>query len=622
MGVAASKKGFDELGISVRDGAGNLKPVEELFSEVATRLAEVSNAAQRAAIASELFGRNWAGISSLVNEGGGAIDAARARAESLGVVLSETNVDALAKLKSGFSDLGAVISADFEKVVAHAGDSFAQFTALALEAEKGARSFFEWASKVPDAVTAPDMDATIATLHKSIDDISSQLIELDLKRTAATSAENAAIAVKIGLLKSEMAAEQELLENAERNRHAMDPAAPVAPKPPSAPVADPSVAADAAKIKQSYDDLVVGAAQAAHSQDALRQAIQQGSAAVDAWKVATAGAAAVQKLADDAVRDHVTVTYEQAAAVDLAARDQETATIAAEHQKQATDALTASSRESYDALLKLGEGTDGLTKKQQELADAVGKVWEAYNLGIIKTLPAAEAQITQLQTAVDASSKDTEQIVSAVARGTSSFLSDIVKLPQAKDPVLALANAFEGLAQDIEKAVMQALVLKPILASLGIDDNGKLGSSGFLPSLISGGFKSLFSYSGGGTNAAIQAGDDALVSAGGFQTGGSFDVGGTGGPDSQRVGFMATPGEHVAVNPPGTGKNNGDVNVQIINNHPTAQPSVQSTNGRGGKSIIVQIDEALAYGVSTGRSQLATTMQQTGIGNPRTPITR
>jgi hypothetical protein len=37
----------------------------------------------------------------------------------------------------------------------------------------------------------------------------------------------------------------------------------------------------------------------------------------------------------------------------------------------------------------------------------------------------------------------------------------------------------------------------------------------------------------------------------GFQHGGTFTVGGSGGPDSQVVAFRATPGEEVEVRPPG-----------------------------------------------------------------------
>lgn len=77
---------------------------------------------------------------------------------------------------------------------------------------------------------------------------------------------------------------------------------------------------------------------------------------------------------------------------------------------------------------------------------------------------------------------------------------------------------------------------------------------------LAGGFGALLgSLFGGGTlsaadSASIESGaENGLNSAFGFANGGSFDVGGSGGTDSQMVSFKATPGEHVQV-----GQSGGD----------------------------------------------------------------
>jgi hypothetical protein len=54
-----------------------------------------------------------------------------------------------------------------------------------------------------------------------------------------------------------------------------------------------------------------------------------------------------------------------------------------------------------------------------------------------------------------------------------------------------------------------------------------------------------------------------VTTAGPFQQGGSFTVGGSGGPDSQLVAFRATPGEPVTV-----GGGGGGVSITINNNAP------------------------------------------------------
>lgn len=82
---------------------------------------------------------------------------------------------------------------------------------------------------------------------------------------------------------------------------------------------------------------------------------------------------------------------------------------------------------------------------------------------------------------------------------------------------------------------------------------------------------------GGGTSAAdsasIEAGaESGLNSAFGFANGGSFDVGGSGGTDSQMVSFKATPGEHVQVG----GGSGGD--IYITNNVAVTSPQVTKSD--------------------------------------------
>jgi hypothetical protein len=53
---------------------------------------------------------------------------------------------------------------------------------------------------------------------------------------------------------------------------------------------------------------------------------------------------------------------------------------------------------------------------------------------------------------------------------------------------------------------------------------------------------------------------------GGFQSGGDFKVGGSGGPDTQHVSFMATPGERVSIETPMQQKSNDKVQSSPENN--------------------------------------------------------
>jgi len=61
----------------------------------------------------------------------------------------------------------------------------------------------------------------------------------------------------------------------------------------------------------------------------------------------------------------------------------------------------------------------------------------------------------------------------------------------------------------------------------------------------------------------------------GFQTGGSFEVGGSGGADSQLMAFRATPGEMVNVTKGGASNSNGP-RLTIINNGTPQNYAVKS----------------------------------------------
>lgn len=61
----------------------------------------------------------------------------------------------------------------------------------------------------------------------------------------------------------------------------------------------------------------------------------------------------------------------------------------------------------------------------------------------------------------------------------------------------------------------------------------------------------------------------------GFQHGGSFRVGGSGGPDSQLVAFAASPGENVTVSPPGGGGSNTAADI-LARMPPLPQPMTPS----------------------------------------------
>lgn len=127
-----------------------------------------------------------------------------------------------------------------------------------------------------------------------------------------------------------------------------------------------------------------------------------------------------------------------------------------------------------------------------------------------------------------------------VLREIGSSFEDMIG--SAVDGTFNLRNAIG----DLLKNLGRLLVNKGF--KMLFDGDGSSGGFGGLGGIISKGLGSLFGMGGGTPSASVQAlGAADLDMAMGFASGGSFEVGGSGGVDSKLVSFRATPGEMVNV---------------------------------------------------------------------------
>ena len=93
-GDKEAAKAFEALGISVTDANGKVKSSEQLFNETTAALAAIEDPAKRAAAAQALYGESAAKLMPLLSQGTEGIEAMRAEAELLGIVLSDEDVAA------------------------------------------------------------------------------------------------------------------------------------------------------------------------------------------------------------------------------------------------------------------------------------------------------------------------------------------------------------------------------------------------------------------------------------------------------------------------------------------------------------------------------------------------
>lgn len=89
-----AQRAFGDIGVSVRDAAGNLRSADAVLLDVADRFSQYENGAEKAALAQELFGRSGTALIPLLNSGAAGINELTAQAERFGLVVSQETATA------------------------------------------------------------------------------------------------------------------------------------------------------------------------------------------------------------------------------------------------------------------------------------------------------------------------------------------------------------------------------------------------------------------------------------------------------------------------------------------------------------------------------------------------
>ena len=90
--IGQGAKVFGELGIAIRDTAGNSRATGDVFNDVAAKLGSIQDPAKRAAIEVQLFGKAGQKLDTLLSGGTAAVGALADEAHRLGMVLSPKQI--------------------------------------------------------------------------------------------------------------------------------------------------------------------------------------------------------------------------------------------------------------------------------------------------------------------------------------------------------------------------------------------------------------------------------------------------------------------------------------------------------------------------------------------------
>lgn len=142
---------FASLGISVTDVNGNLRPLNDLFLDVADRMSKMEDGTQKAADAQVLLGKNGMALIPMLDQGRDGLAAMGDKADMLGLTMSGNTAEASKTLMRGIDDL----KSSAEGIGITIGTMFIPtLTALAANLTAAAVETKNFAAANPDLVTA------------------------------------------------------------------------------------------------------------------------------------------------------------------------------------------------------------------------------------------------------------------------------------------------------------------------------------------------------------------------------------------------------------------------------------------------------------------------------------
>lgn len=109
--TSATAKKFEELKVKVTDATDHLRNADEVFVDVIDALGRIDNEAERDAAAMEIFGKSARELNPLILEGASGLKKYAEEAKSMGAIVSEDNVTALADMQGTVKQIGTQFDA-------------------------------------------------------------------------------------------------------------------------------------------------------------------------------------------------------------------------------------------------------------------------------------------------------------------------------------------------------------------------------------------------------------------------------------------------------------------------------------------------------------------------------
>jgi hypothetical protein len=139
--TGAAGQAFQKLGIDLKNTDGTLKNSSQVMSDLAEKLSQMPDGAEKTALAMQLMGKSGADLIPMLNGGRDALQAMKDEADELGIVIDQKTATAAANFNDGLARLGKMLTGIWTKLTAELAPALAAIVGYFVDAAKNSNGF-------------------------------------------------------------------------------------------------------------------------------------------------------------------------------------------------------------------------------------------------------------------------------------------------------------------------------------------------------------------------------------------------------------------------------------------------------------------------------------------------
>jgi Phage-related minor tail protein len=458
---------FKALGISVRNSSGQLLSSDEALAQIADKFASFRDGPEKAALAVEIFGRSGTKLIPFLNQGAAGLERMKAEAEKLGIVIGTDATTAASKFADQLDRLAAVATAAKVKLFLPIIEGLNKMVEEFGAATAAANGFFEALKFL-----ATQSAQTLADPGQKIEDLRKEIEAYD-RKLSLPGARDPYIRKKLTEQQEALKREKQFLQEIQRNRALFNAGGTYSNEGRTALPGAPTLPGKGGGAKSTKEEIT-------DAQRALDSYVESLSKAITKTEEMSEVEQALVFLRDLGTTGQIPqvrqLVLELAKKKDLA--EQEIA-LQKELARQ-QDANLARDRQ-LDAQLEefSGRAADALKVAQTARLEARLAAGELFSAGELDRIVKG---IGGIKDEVEKTNDAAERFAMTLTSSVGAFLDNPSE-----------GNFFQALLKDIEKLIVQMLVLEPLAAQLTALFKGTGGSGG--GGMWSGLLSSLFGQS-------------------------------------------------------------------------------------------------------------------------------